>query len=145
MSLPDKLIDKIRKAASESYEEYSEGFAEFNSEELFKTAYLHGYNCAYNIYDVAEEKIDGMIKDGEHPIKDVPIKSLDVEDGAENFLSNNKEGVSDLDKEALYKSGYEKGFSNAWNTYMDTDFTDELENLTNYYLFGKDNSGNSTV
>jgi molybdopterin molybdotransferase len=96
MSLPDRLIDKIRIAATESYEEYSEGFAEFKSEELFKTAYLHGYNCAYNIYDVAEEKIDGMIKDGEHPIKDVPIKSLSVEDGAEKLLSKNKDNISNL-------------------------------------------------
>lgn len=145
MSLPDRLIDKIRIAATESYEEYSEGFAEFKSEELFKTAYLHGYNCAYNIYDVAEEKIDGLIKDGEHPVKDVPFRSLNVPEVAEKFLNKNRDSVSSLNKKELYKLGYEEGFSNVWNTYIDIDFTDELEDLTNYYLLGKRSPENSSV
>lgn len=58
MNLPDKLISKVRNAAQESYEEYSKEFSALEPKQLFKTAYIHGYNCTYNIYDVAEEKVD---------------------------------------------------------------------------------------
>jgi hypothetical protein len=145
MSLPDKFLDKVKKAASQSYEEYSVGFSEFSPEHLFQTAYLHGYNCAYNIYDVAEEKVKGMIKQGENPIKDVPIKSIDVPKQAEAILTKNKNTILNKNSKDLYEFAYEQGFSNVWDTYMNTEVSTELENLVNYYLSGERNSANKNA
>lgn len=137
MSLSTELRNKVKSASSKSYEEYSEELSSLSTEKLLETAYIHGYNCAYNIYDVAEEKVEGLIKDGESPIKDVPVKSINLKEAAKDYLDKKTNNLKNLNSSEVYNCGYEEGFRNAWETYVNIEMNEELENLTNYYLEGK--------
>ncbi|ERI91997.1 hypothetical protein HMPREF1982_02743 [Clostridiales bacterium oral taxon 876 str. F0540] len=126
MSISTELRNKIKSASSKSYEEYSEEFSNLSTEKLLETAYIHGYNCAYNIYDVAEEKVEGMIKNGESPIKDVPVKSINLKEDARNYLDKNTNNLKNLNSSEIYNYGYEEGFKNAWETYINIEMNEEL-------------------
>lgn len=135
--LSDNLERKVSRAAEDSYKEYDSGFEKMEPEQVFKAAYIHGYNCAYNIYDVAEEKVEGMIKEGNTPTKDIPDKSVSAVDDAERFISRHDNVIACRDMRSVYTEGYSKGFEGAWTKYVDAPMNEQLEDVVDYYLSGK--------
>jgi hypothetical protein len=132
--MPSELVGKVSSAALDSFEEFEEGFNKMKPEQIYKTAFINGYNCAYNIYDVAEEKLEAFRKDGEVPEQDIPDISVNGQERAAHQLDNNKERISFLDSEEIYTMGYEQGFSGAWKEFIDVPVDEKLEEIVDYYL-----------
>jgi hypothetical protein len=133
----DELKNKIINAASNSYNENRRELDKLGRNKLAEVAYLHGYNCGHNIYDVAEEKIDVLMKNGEVgevPQKDYPTVSENGNDKAMEYIKFNESNISGMDSKDTYVDAYQKGFQEAWNDIPTKAINDKMYEIVNYYL-----------
>lgn len=130
----ERILNKVESAARENFDKYNEEFANMETIELFKTGYLHGFNCGYNIYDAAEERVEGLIKKGVMPQKESPTTSSSILDYADEYLKNNSREVLDLDDSDAYVLGYRQGFNESLGEDMLENLNEKIYNLVDYYL-----------
>lgn len=136
--IPGDILRKVETAAEESFANNYNGFSKLTEKDLFKIAYIHGFNCSYNMYDVAEERVQGIIKTGEVPEKDIPAISSNVSDKAERYFGENEDIISNGDNRGIYVWGYQKGFEEGFKSFLGKEVNEEgMHNLVDYYLSGK--------
>lgn len=134
-----ELKNKVISAAENSYCENSKELEKLEGHKLSEVAFLHGYNCAHSIYDVAEEKIDVLIKDGEVgevPQKDYPTVSENGTDKARGYIKSNVSKICSMDNKSIYIDAYQNGFEEVWRGIPGNAENDEMSQIVDYYLKG---------
>jgi hypothetical protein len=136
--IPVDILRKVEVAAENSFSGNYNGFCRLTEKDLFKIAYIHGFNCSHSMYDAAEERVEGLIKTGEVPEKEIPSLSSNASDKAERYFRENEDIISSGDSKGIYIWGYQKGFEEGFRDFLGKEVNEKsMYDVVNYYLSGK--------